>query len=145
MQFYSYILQIRDLNKITINDFGRLFQQYTVDMFVKVELERLIYFKSKEGQKAIRAEHYSGLQDILTNFDASTIGKRIILPSTFIGGDRHKFQLLQDNLGLIRHFGKPDLFITMTCNPNWPEILILKKDKSKQLNTYNFYNFDNNM
>jgi hypothetical protein len=29
----------------------------------------------------------------------------------------------------------------MTCNPNWPEILILKKDKSKQLNTYNFYNF----
>ncbi|GBP07784.1 hypothetical protein EVAR_73192_1 [Eumeta japonica] len=22
----------------------------------------------------------------------------------------------------VRHYGKPDLFITATCNPNWPEI-----------------------
>jgi hypothetical protein len=26
-------------------------------------------------------------------------------------------------MALVRKFGKPDLFITMTCNPNWPEIL----------------------
>lgn len=23
---------------------------------------------------------------------------------------------------IVRAFGKPDLFITVTCNPNWPEI-----------------------
>ncbi len=26
-------------------------------------------------------------------------------------------------MALIKKFGKPNLFITMTCNPNWPEIL----------------------
>ncbi len=26
-------------------------------------------------------------------------------------------------MALVRKFGKPDLFITMMCNPNWPEIL----------------------
>jgi len=26
-------------------------------------------------------------------------------------------------MALVRMFGKPDLFITMTCNPNWPKIL----------------------
>ncbi len=26
-------------------------------------------------------------------------------------------------MALIRKFGRPDLFITMTCNPNWPKIL----------------------
>jgi hypothetical protein len=25
-------------------------------------------------------------------------------------------------MALPRRFGKPDLFITMTCNPTWPEI-----------------------
>ena len=26
-------------------------------------------------------------------------------------------------MGLIRKYGKPDLFITMTCNPQWDEIV----------------------
>jgi hypothetical protein len=26
-------------------------------------------------------------------------------------------------MALVKKFGKPDLFITMTCNPNWLEIL----------------------
>ena len=25
-------------------------------------------------------------------------------------------------MAIVRVFGKPDLFITITCNPNWPEI-----------------------
>lgn len=28
----------------------------------------------------------------------------------------------QDAMAIVRKYGKPDLFITMTCNPNWPEI-----------------------
>ena len=31
-------------------------------------------------------------------------------------------QNYQDAMTIVRHFGKPDLFITFTCNPNWPEI-----------------------
>ncbi|KAG6717555.1 hypothetical protein I3842_04G106600 [Carya illinoinensis] len=26
-------------------------------------------------------------------------------------------------MNLIQHFGKPDIFLTMTCNPNWKEVL----------------------
>ncbi|XP_075092424.1 uncharacterized protein LOC142172656 [Nicotiana tabacum] len=27
-----------------------------------------------------------------------------------------------DAIALVRHFGKPDIFMTITCNPSWPEI-----------------------
>ena len=31
-------------------------------------------------------------------------------------------QLYQDALSIVTRFGKPDLFVTFTCNPKWPEI-----------------------
>lgn len=31
-------------------------------------------------------------------------------------------QRYMDAIALIQYFGKPDLFITMTCNPSWLEI-----------------------
>ena len=37
-------------------------------------------------------------------------------------------QLFQDSMALVRHFGRPDLFITFTANPNWPEIKEALKD-----------------
>ncbi|XP_028085768.1 uncharacterized protein LOC114286740 [Camellia sinensis] len=32
------------------------------------------------------------------------------------------YQRYQDAMALVQKYGKPDLFLTMTCNPNWPEI-----------------------
>ena len=32
-------------------------------------------------------------------------------------------QLCQDALAIVRRMGKPDLFITMTTNPQWPEVV----------------------
>lgn len=54
--------------------------------------------------------------------DAAQVGQRMILPSTFCGGDRQMSQLYQDAMAIVRHFGKPDLFVTFTCNPKWSEI-----------------------
>ena len=31
-------------------------------------------------------------------------------------------QRTQDAMTYVRHYGRPDLFITFTCNPKWPEI-----------------------
>ncbi|CAC5380511.1 unnamed protein product [Mytilus coruscus] len=45
-----------------------------------------------------------------------------ILPSSYIGSPRYMHQLYQDAMAIVRKFGKPDLFITFTCNPNWPEV-----------------------
>jgi len=28
----------------------------------------------------------------------------------------------QDLMAIVRKFGKPDLFVTATCNPEWPEM-----------------------
>lgn len=38
-------------------------------------------------------------------------------------------QYSQDAMTYVRKYGRPDLFITFTCNPNWIEIteLLLKK------------------
>lgn len=32
-------------------------------------------------------------------------------------------QQYQDAMAIVREFGKSDLFITVTCNPKWPEII----------------------
>ncbi|GBN86047.1 hypothetical protein AVEN_219552-1 [Araneus ventricosus] len=41
----------------------------------------------------------------------------------FVGNPRHMQQNYQDAMAMVRKFGKPDLFLTFTCNPSWSEIL----------------------
>jgi len=48
--------------------------------------------------------------------------KRVVLPSSFTGSPRHMVGLYQDAMTMVERLGKPDLFITFTCNPSWPEI-----------------------
>ena len=50
------------------------------------------------------------------------IVKHIILPSSFVGSPRDMNQCYQDAMSLVKNFGKPYLFLTMTCNPSWEEI-----------------------
>ncbi|PIC11360.1 hypothetical protein B9Z55_000610 [Caenorhabditis nigoni] len=54
--------------------------------------------------------------------DDGPCGQRIFLPNTFTGSPRHFVSLYQDALAVVSRFGKPDLFLTMTCNPSWKEI-----------------------
>ena len=65
-----------------------------------------------------------GVQDAFHSgdLDTSTIGQRIIVASSFVGGPRYMAQLFQDAMAIVRKLGKPDFFVTFTCNPNWPEI-----------------------
>ena len=102
----------------------RLFQQYVVDAYVKIEKNRIIYCKTY--QKEIKADTYQGLHYYMersANDINGQIGKTIILPSTFIGSSHHMQQCYQDAMAIINRKGKPDIFLTMTCNPRWPEIV----------------------
>ncbi|KAL8094160.1 hypothetical protein AgCh_035870 [Apium graveolens] len=54
--------------------------------------------------------------------DIFTVGKSVILPSSHTGGPRYRAQNYQDAMAIYRSVGYPDLFITFTCNPKWPEI-----------------------
>src|SRR5439155_27208386 len=66
---------------------------------------------------------YNELQDAMISGDRTTnVGQRIILPSSFTGSPQQMHKLYQDRMAIVRVFGKPDLFITITCNPKWPEI-----------------------
>ncbi|XP_068990456.1 uncharacterized protein [Neodiprion pinetum] len=101
----------------------RLFQQWVVDNYVKIEKDRIEFIK--ENQRKIRAETYCGLVNYMNTAAQNAnarFGRIIILPSSFSGSPRNMMQHYQDAMGIVRKFGKPDLFITMTCNPNWREI-----------------------
>jgi hypothetical protein len=123
-EFAVYRIQIRDSNRTRsiLHLSGRLFQQYLVDQYTKWESNNLRWHK--ENQQNFRSEIYSGLQDIISDEDfiPDKIGKRMILSSSFTGSIRYMQQLYQDSMAIVREFGKPDLFITVTCNPKWPEL-----------------------
>jgi hypothetical protein len=46
-----------------------------------------------------------------------------VLPSSFLGSRAWTSERVADALALCRSLGKPSLFITMTTNPKWPEIV----------------------
>ncbi|SAL99778.1 hypothetical protein, partial, partial [Absidia glauca] len=102
--------------------YGRLLQQYMVDMYVKIEKQRLRY--QMYHQKELRSDLYNNIADAAVsgadNMDNQ--GRKIILSSSFIGGKRHMRQLYMDAMNIVRRYGRPDLFITFTCNPLWKEI-----------------------
>ncbi|GAA0157453.1 hypothetical protein LIER_38465 [Lithospermum erythrorhizon] len=78
----------------------------------------------KKNQKKTRIEYYQGVIDSFISGVpiGGKVGKRVYLPSTFIGGPRDMKNRYLDSMALVQEFGQPDLFVTMTCNPNWPEI-----------------------
>ena len=90
-------------------------------MWAAADQNRLNYLRYHQSD--IRASVYSGLADAI-NHDANLedIGQRFILPSSYTGGPRYMKQCLQDSLALARYHRHIDLFVTVTCNPNWPEI-----------------------
>jgi hypothetical protein len=45
------------------------------------------------------------------------------LPSSVHGSPRHMAALAKNALILVSEFGCPHIFLTLTCNPKWPEIM----------------------
>ncbi|XP_075103705.1 uncharacterized protein LOC142178274 [Nicotiana tabacum] len=113
---------MRNDDKDKILHTGRIFQQYSVDQYIKLETQRLDF--AVFNQDLFRMAMLQGLLDILRlgERDASNIGKQNFLTNSFIGGPRDMHQRYMDVIALVQHFGKPDLFIIMTCNPSWTEI-----------------------
>jgi len=99
-----------------------LFHQYVVDAFTTIEEERLRWVR--QNQTVLRADLYKNVCDAVMRGDtiAAATGKRIVLPSSFTSGPRYMVQNYQDAMAICRTFGNPDLFMTFTANPKWPEI-----------------------
>ncbi|UYV67510.1 hypothetical protein LAZ67_5001019 [Cordylochernes scorpioides] len=122
LQFYSYCLSERNSFNPLLNG-GKLTQQFIVDAYVKIEANRLNYVRM--NQKDLRVEDYCVVQQHLENRaiqNGIPIGKMVILPSSFEGSPRNMQQRYQDAMAIVEKHGKPDLFVTMTCNPKWKDI-----------------------
>jgi hypothetical protein len=121
LQFYAYILQ-HHINEEWILRAGRLLHQFIVDAYACTEQNRLKFIR--ENQRQLRCDLYNGLQDALNVGDifGNDIRQKMILPSSFQGGERAMGQLYQDAMARVCKFGKSDLFVTFTYNPKWKEI-----------------------
>lgn len=77
----------------------------------------------RNQQRKLRRELYKGLVNACSKGQAAgDIGKAFVLPSTHQGSPRQMLELYQDAMAIVCKFGKPDLFLTFTCNPKWREI-----------------------
>ncbi|KAF7812488.1 uncharacterized protein G2W53_033464 [Senna tora] len=73
---------------------------------------------------SLRAHNYNPLAEALFRGDStsSSISKRIVLPSSFVCGERYSREDFQDAMTICTATKFPDLFITFTCNSKWPEL-----------------------
>eukprot|EP00664_Eupelagonemidae_sp_cell27_P009317 gene9317-5396_t len=111
----------------TLHACGRLLNEWMVDMFCRIDDNRLNYLSSPEGQKKLRIaekvdlEHYC--EDIEAGMGAEADNPgRILLPSSHTGSKRQMWTLFQNACSLSLRKRKATFFDTMTCNPQWKEI-----------------------
>lgn len=121
-EFFAYRIQERIGDSPILLKSKRLFQQFLVDAYTMVEAERLRYIRFNQAK--LRVDQYKGLHECLVRGEtnAAATGQRIILPSSFTGGPRYMFNNCKDAFAICKYFGYPSFFITMTCNPEWPEV-----------------------
>ncbi|GBM63110.1 hypothetical protein AVEN_68559-1 [Araneus ventricosus] len=116
MPFYAYRLMVRSTENRLLN-YRKLLHQYLVDMYAKIEAERLLFIRL--NQNKLHVDEYIHLKDEITNHsDPANHGKLVILPSMFTGCARNMHEYAQDAITYVRHGGKQSLFITYTFNPN---------------------------
>ncbi|XP_055924623.1 uncharacterized protein LOC129956714 [Argiope bruennichi] len=117
MNYYAHRLMVRLNQNNYILRYRQLFHQYIVDMYAKVESERLRFIRYNQAK--LRSEEYIHLRDAVVgnidgNLNPNDIGNAFILPSSYIGSPRNMQEYIQDAMTYVRHYGRPDLFITFT-------------------------------
>ena len=134
-EYAKYVLQVRDnitgdnqpkIVKDVILCGNGLTQQYICDLYIAYENDRLEWIRTH--QKELKAELYSELLEAANRQQGDLAGKYFVLPHTHVGSPRWYYGEYQDGMARCRALGKPDLFITFTCNPKWPEIVEAMKD-----------------
>ncbi|KAG8371620.1 hypothetical protein BUALT_Bualt13G0107200 [Buddleja alternifolia] len=121
-EYHAYRMQNRLNEAQTLISGGRLYHQHIVHAFTCIEESNLRWVRN--NKKKLRSELYKGLRDVVVQGDTmpGSVGKRFVLPSSFTGGPKYMVQNYQDAMAICRYYGPPNIFLTFTCNPKWPEI-----------------------
>jgi len=96
---------------------SRLSQTYLVDSISRAIDYRLRFHKFH--QKDLFGIDNEGE----TNDENGESGEKTFLSQSMHGSRRHLRSLAKNALALVSEYGRPSLFITLTCNPYWPEIV----------------------
>ncbi|CAN0898455.1 ATP-dependent DNA helicase PIF1 [Linum grandiflorum] len=112
-EYYCFRLQYRPNEGKTLIRGGKALQHFCIDAFTTIEQNRLTYLRL--NQTKLRSDIYKGLCNIIN-------------PSSFTGSVRYMQQLYHDAMAVTHYYNNPDLFITFTCNAQWPEIIEAFKD-----------------
>uniref|UniRef100_A0A8D8ZAP2 Helitron helicase-like domain-containing protein n=1 Tax=Cacopsylla melanoneura TaxID=428564 RepID=A0A8D8ZAP2_9HEMI len=104
--WYAYRIMARaGSNSNHLLLFAALLNQFLVDMYAKIETERLNYLRF--NQSKLRAENYVHLQDAIErDGDLHNLGQMVILPSSFTGSPRYMQQRCQDAYGVCAELWK---------------------------------------
>ena len=109
---------------------ARLAQYWLMDFYSRVLDQRMSIvrkMKSRIMMGQIRQSYHSlsehESQDLRDAGYMDTPKEESYLPSSVHGSPRHMAALARNALILVSEFGCPHVFITLTCNPKWPEIV----------------------
>jgi len=121
-EFFKYHVHYRPNQPNPFICYGRLSKQVVVDARAMEDEYRLDYIM--RNQKKLRAEYIQEIFDAIEKgiYEASQIGKKVLLPSSHVGCRRYMIQNYHDGIAICCVYGPPDLFIIFTCNPKWPEL-----------------------
>lgn len=112
-QMWHY--RMRLLHEPRFEIFGRLTNEYIVDMFSRSLECRLHYIRHNQHTVAHEDAELMGLPTVENTAN-------IYLPSSFLGSNRWASEQIADSLAIAAQLGAPTFFVTMTCNKDWPEI-----------------------
>ena len=95
--------------------FGRLTNEYLVDMFSRNLDCHLAYIQQNQNHVCAEEAALMGEQNIPDS-------ENVYLPASFLGSWRWASNQISDCLAIAAAMGGPTFFITITCNSEWDEI-----------------------
>lgn len=122
-QWALYMIQRRVEGPSHLQSCGSLTAEFWCDVWAQVESSKLGYLRQPKPQASIRCCRSNEVWDCLRDGgDLAMLGTPVIMPASFVGSAQWYRALYHDAMALPAHFGRPDVFLTMTCNPKWSEI-----------------------
>ena len=127
MKYFAFLLSVRNRDVDYLFQMGRLFQEFVIFGRMIIDHSRLMY--QLTHQKELRAETYCSLREEVERRlregtgNHGAVGKKIVLSPSFEGGKRKWNLRYQNGMAIVRHFRKPDIFLTYTFPPNTPELV----------------------
>ena len=125
LEWARYMMMRRSGSASLILSGGKLTLEFWCDVWCSIECRNLDYIAGSNVQMQMRMASRRTLMDQLQSDGSAALhrlGAPVYLPAHFVGSPRWYHALFLDALALPTEYHLPDLFITVTFNPEWPEL-----------------------